>query len=107
MDRDDLIAQWDDGISPAVGGLEAYFAGRIELDYSLESMRALEKAALALFPAPDAVLDDADLPVVRAVMAYVGLTLVHHTNGSWDWDDAPGFAERAHPPLRDARLLDS
>jgi hypothetical protein len=95
------------GISPALAGFEVFqHPNGVALDYSVDSLRGLEAQALLLFNRPDDVIDGPDSPVVRAIMAYVGLTLLHLTGGSWDWDDQPGFAQRAHPALADAALIE-
>lgn len=107
VDRQGLIAEWEDGISPALAGFEVFqHPNGVALDYSVDSLRGLEAQALLLFNGPDEVIDGPDGPIVRAIMAYVGLTLVHLTGGAWDWDDRPGFAQRARPALADAALTE-
>ncbi|WP_131811738.1 hypothetical protein [Mycolicibacterium peregrinum] len=107
MDRQKLADEWDDGISPAVAGLaglaEPY---GVALDYSAQSLRALEHVITTLFHEPDDLFTDDDRPVVRALIAYVGLTLTHLTTGHWDWDNQPGFAGHAQPTLTDTALRD-
>ena len=107
MDRQKLADEWDDGISPAVAGLaglaEPY---GVALDYSAQSLRALEHVITTLFHQPEDLFTDDDRPVIRALTAYIGLTLTHLTAGHWDWDNQPGFAEHAQPTLTDTALLE-
>jgi hypothetical protein len=108
MDLRQLVTPWEDGLSAAVAGFEAYQAREgVALDWSLESLRALESQALQLFSGPADVLGRDDLPLVRGFMAYVGLALLRVSGATWDWDDTDGFAERARPAVTDAALLES
>ena len=108
MDRRELAADWESGIAPAVGGLQDNAAARgLQLDYSIESLRAVESVTRTLFDEPEHVLHAEERPVVQALTAYVGLSLIHLTGGRWEWDDEPGFAQRAHPALTDASLAES
>ena len=108
MDRRDLAAQWQDGLSATFAGFEAYQARArdgVGLDWSLRSLRALESQALQRFSGPDAVLGGDEAALVRAYVAYVGLALARLGAGSWDWDGEQGFAERARPALTDPAVL--
>lgn len=71
---------------------------------SAHSLRALEHIITTLFHHPDDLFTDDDRPVIRALTAYIGLTLTHLTTGHWDWDNQPGFADHAHPTLTDPAL---
>jgi hypothetical protein len=107
MDRRALAAHWEDGISPAVGGLQdGLKAQGLNLDYSFDSLRAVEALTRNLFGTPGQVLAPEERSLVQALMGYIGLTLVHLTGGRWDWDDEPGFATRTHPPLSDPALAE-
>ncbi|AMD55087.1 hypothetical protein ATO49_16480 [Mycolicibacterium fortuitum subsp. fortuitum DSM 46621 = ATCC 6841 = JCM 6387] len=63
MDRQKLADEWDDGISPAVAGLaglaEPY---GVALDYSAQSLRALEHVITTLFHQPEDLFTDATAP---------------------------------------------
>ncbi|MEE2853092.1 MAG: hypothetical protein VX424_10630 [Actinomycetota bacterium] len=108
MDRQGLAADWDSGIAPAVGGLQDNATARgLQLDYSIESLRAVESVIRTLFDEPEYVLHAEERPLVQALMAYVGLSLIRLTGGRWDWDDEPGFAQRARPALADAPLAEA
>lgn len=104
----ELTAGWEDGIAAAVGGLQDRLAADgTALDYSVESMTAVESLVLELFPSPEDFFSADDRPTVRALIAYVGLTLVHVGAGRWDWDAEPGFAARAVPTLTDPSVLEA
>lgn len=108
MDRHGLAADWDSGIAPAVGGLQDNLRPRgLQLDYSIESLNAVESFTRGLFETAERMLSSEERSLVQALMAYVGLSLIHLTGGRWQWDDEPGFAQRAHPPLADAALADA
>ncbi|MEE2853093.1 MAG: hypothetical protein VX424_10635 [Actinomycetota bacterium] len=108
MDRQGLAADWESGIAPAVAGLQDNASERgLQLDYSIGSLRAVESVIRTLFDEPEHVLHAGERPLVQALMGYIGLTLIHLTGGRWDWDDEPGFAQRAHPPLTDAPLAEA
>ncbi|OBK64517.1 hypothetical protein A5654_21495 [Mycolicibacterium fortuitum] len=68
MDRQKLADEWDDGISPAVAGLaglaEPY---GVALDYSAQSLRALEHVITTLFHQPEDLFTDDDRPVVPLI----------------------------------------
>ncbi|OBF68494.1 hypothetical protein A5753_02595 [Mycobacterium sp. 852002-51971_SCH5477799-a] len=108
MDRQGLAADWESGIAPAVGGLQDNATARgLQLDYSIESLRAVESVTRTLFDEPEHVLRAEERSLVQALMAYVGVSLIHLTGGRWEWDDEPRFAQRARPPLTDASLAEA
>ncbi|HOW95259.1 MAG TPA: hypothetical protein PLF91_12295 [Mycolicibacterium fallax] len=105
MTAQSLAAAWEDGLSPALAGLAAVLEPHdVELDYSVESLRALEGLVLGLFDTPQDVLAESDRALVRGLLAYIGLTLVHLAGGNWGWDDEAGFALRGRPELPEAQL---
>lgn len=108
MDRQGLAADWDSGIAPAVGGLQDNLGPRgLRLDYSIESLHAVQSLIRDLFETAERMLSRRERSLVQALMAYVGLSLIHLTGGRWEWDDQPGFAQRAHPPLADDSLTEA
>jgi hypothetical protein len=108
VDRQGLAADWESGIAPAVGGLQDNLGPQgLQLDYSIESLHAVESLTRNLFETAERMLSPEERSLVQALMAYVGLSLIHLTGGRWQWDDQPGFAQRAHPRLADASLADA
>lgn len=108
MDRQQLASVWESGIAPAVGGLQDNAAARgLRLDYSIESLRAVESATRDLFETAERMLSLQERSLVQALMAYVGLSLIHLTGGRWEWDGEPGLPQRDRPPLTDGSLADA
>ncbi len=75
------------------------FGDALDLDYSVGSLRALAAALPEYLTDPAEALYLDEQPRIEGVVAYVGECLLRLTRGNWDWDDAPGFAERGRPVL--------
>lgn len=66
------------------------------LDYSVESLRGLERCVLDRFGEPGDVSFFEERPFLEGVVAYLGESLMRLAGGSWDWtadDDPEGFPE--------------
>jgi hypothetical protein len=81
------------------------FGDALELDYSADSLRGLATAVAEHFADPAEVLYADEQPLVEGVVAYVGECLLRLARGHWEWDDAPGFAERGRPALGSTDLV--
>jgi hypothetical protein len=81
------------------------FGDALELDYSADSLRALAAAVTEHLADPAEVLNADQQPLVEGVVAYLGQCLLRSARGHWDWDDAPGFADRGRPALASTDLV--
>lgn len=87
MSREHNIAAWEDLLSPVVGGLHASLqTDGAKLDYSAQSLTEIESLVLQTFDSAEEVLQADHRALVRGLIAYVGLSLVHLSTGRWDWD---------------------
>lgn len=101
-----LLDEWVNRSGMVIDAMAHFdLPARLELDYSLPSLRAVVAAAREHFTDPAEALDTAEQPFVEGLVAYVGECLLRVGRGRWGWDDALGFAARGHPRLTDARLL--
>lgn len=101
-----LIDEWVNRSGLAIDMMAHFdFGDALEFDHSVGSLRELASAVTEHFVDPAEALYADEQPLVEGVVAYVGDCLLRLARGSWDWDDAPGFAERGRPALADANLI--
>ena len=106
MTRDELAADWAGGISPAVAAL-SYELGpdAATLDFSGVSLTGRLADVRLAYDSPDEAITPDERPYLLQLAAYLGETLLQVCSGRWDWDDAPGFAERGRPAVADPAVL--
>lgn len=101
-----LIDEWVNRSGIAIDLMAHFdFDDALELDYSADSVRVVATAVVQHFADPVEVLYADEQPLVEGVVAYVGECLLRSARGHWEWDDAPGFAERGQPALASADLV--
>jgi hypothetical protein len=101
-----VIDEWENRSGIAIDLMGHFdFGDALALDYSVDSLRGLATAVAEHFADPAEVLYADEQPLVEGVVAYVGECLLRLARGHWEWDDAPGFAERGRPALGNTDLV--
>ncbi|GLZ78112.1 hypothetical protein Afil01_29190 [Actinorhabdospora filicis] len=79
---------WVDGVYWTLMVLEdsELPAGGPKLDYSAESLKAVEALLLDRVDTPTALLAPGNQALIRGVTAYLGETLMRLAGGRWEWD---------------------
>lgn len=104
--RNVVLDDWVNGIQPAIVGFEGYeYPDGIRLEFTPETVRALNEQAHRVLDDTSDVLDTETRDYVRTVMAYLGESLLTIVGGQWSWDDGPGFAQRARPSIDDQAVI--
>jgi len=104
MDRDQILDRWlDFGVLYIERLEEIELNNQVRLDYSLDSLRAVEAAALSRLPDAGAALDEDDDRFVCGIVGYVGEALQRAAGGHWEWRSA---AEPVSPAVTDKLLVE-
>lgn len=79
---------------------------RSRLDFSLESLDALEGWALDRYPDPQAILEPPESAVLDGLARYVGETIRKNSSGHWELrTDDPSYAYHGIPQLSGFRPM--